>query len=176
MVWNSVASGFLLVNAPWEGKVTRNHKLDCGPAVKSALFPTRVNRRRKGRRPGLMAGVDLLSHLGVILDLPHGRVWMRRDQLARIPDRIRSGLHVEFVEIDDIRRLKVVTISPSSPATSLLKLGLRKSMFIEKINGVSANELDLWEVNQYLQGVYGSTLQLEWHQKKEAKIVPFKLR
>jgi hypothetical protein len=124
----------------------------------------------------LNAGMELLGRGTFILDLGHGRIWFAPNGLALPIVQNQSGLNLEYVFVEGDRNLKVVSIKKGSTAESLHKEGLRPGMTILSLDSKSADDMDTWEVEQRLSGVYGPKLNIEWKTgKKTSKIGPLAL-
>jgi hypothetical protein len=160
--------------------------IGCGPlTVARDLRPTYPQAPHEGSRdsgpldagyPAANVGVPLLARGPFIFDLPHGRLWLDRASLDETVPRNLSGLTVDYVMKKRGRVLEVAGIRKGSRAAALLKQGLRPGTVISEVDSRAAEELDLWEVERRLAGVYGDTVTLEWASKSGRKIAPLKVR
>ena len=129
------------------------------------------------KNPGATLGMPVLGRGSVTIDLPHGRLWMAKSGLrAEIPVN-RSGLNVKYVDEDGDRVLRVAELNSrsGSPAAELVRMGLKKGMRISEVDGKPAEDLDLWNVNQRLSGIYGNTVIIKWKTANGIKIGALKL-
>jgi hypothetical protein len=95
-------------------------------------------------------------------DLPHDRIWISTKP-ALEPKMPPPGLELGFQLIGGERVLKVKKLVPGSLASKQLSsAGLKPGVEILQVDGTSANEMDLYQVNQHLNGKWGPTVVLEW--------------
>jgi hypothetical protein len=112
---------------------------------------------------------------GIVFDLPHGRVWYSPQELTAPEFKNTSGLSLKYDYLKGDRVLLVKSIGRGSQAQQLEKAGLKPGMVITEIDQLPANELDLWEVNRRLSGVYGDTVKLTWKTAQGFKAEPLKV-
>lgn len=98
----------------------------------------------------------------IVFDLPHGRVWYSPEELAAPEYKNNSGLNLEFTYIKGDRSLVVRSIGKGTVAQQLEKKGLKKGMAVTEIDGLPSIDMDLWEINRRLSGVYGDVVNLQW--------------
>ncbi|MCM2323450.1 MAG: hypothetical protein NDJ90_09335, partial [Oligoflexia bacterium] len=176
--WDTGAEAALIVRSPealGRAKKTGDWTLRCaGHTIATQLEPLSPDSEAPGT--DLIVGMPLLSRGPVFFDLPHGRVWFRKQGLlAELPEN-RSGLELRYVDKRGERQLVVAAIRKGSPAEALRKAGLKPGDVIEELDSRPATELDLWEVERRLGGVYGDTVTLLWGSEKSVKVVPLKVR
>jgi hypothetical protein len=111
----------------------------------------------------------------VVFDLPHGRVWYSPEELSAPEYKNKSGLTLNYVYIKGDRALVVQSIKSGSVAQQLEKAGLKKGMVITEIDGLPTLEMDLWEVNRRLAGVYGDEVKLKWQSPKGFQVEPLRV-
>jgi hypothetical protein len=111
----------------------------------------------------------------LVFDLPHGRVWYSPEELAAPEYKNTSGLNVDYTYLKGDRVLEVKSIGKGSVAQQLEKAGLKKGMVITEIDHLPTLDMDLWEVNRRLAGVYGDVVQVTWQTPKGYKAEPLKL-
>jgi hypothetical protein len=111
----------------------------------------------------------------MVYDLPHGRVWYSPEELAAPEYKNTSGLTLNYIYIKGDRALVVQSIQPKSVASQLEKAGLKKGMVVTEIDGLPTLEMDLWEVNRRLAGVYGDTVKLKWQTQKGIQVEPLRV-
>jgi hypothetical protein len=113
----------------------------------------------------LRIGMEILNRSNFFLDLPHGRIWFPKD-VAEVPiPENRSGLILEFFDRRGDRALKVIDARKGSAD---LGEGVRpvKGSEILEVDGIASSEMDLWQVNRRLSGVYGGSVRLKWKNGK----------
>ena len=124
----------------------------------------------------LDAGMELMARDQFFMDLGHGRIWFNPQGLALPIVQNHSGLNLEFNYFDGERELKVIGIRKASPSEVLRKAGLKVGDTVMSLDSKSVDEMDTWEVEQRLAGVYGDSVAVEWKTgKKSSKIAPMKL-
>ncbi|MFL5815865.1 MAG: hypothetical protein ACJ763_20015 [Bdellovibrionia bacterium] len=111
----------------------------------------------------------------IVFDLPHGRVWYSPEELAAPEYKNKSGLTLNYTYIKGDRALVVQSIKSGSVAQQLEKAGLKKGMIVTDIDGIPALEMDLWEVNRRLAGVYGDEVKLKWQSPKGFQVEPLRV-
>ncbi len=111
----------------------------------------------------------------IVFDLPHGRVWYSPQELAAPEYKNTSGLKLGYTYIKADRVLVVEAIGNSTTARTLERAGLKKGMIVTEIDHVPALEMDLWEVNRRLSGVYGDVIKLTWKSPQGIKSEPLKV-
>jgi C-terminal processing protease CtpA/Prc len=111
----------------------------------------------------------------IVFDLPHGRVWYSPEELAAPDYKNTSGLTLNYTYIKGDRALVVQSIQPKSVASQLEKAGLKKGMVVTEIDELPTLEMDLWEVNRRLAGVYGDTVKLQWQTQKGFQVEPLRV-
>jgi len=126
--------------------------------------------------PAADVGMGFLGRGSFVLDLPHGRVWLAKQSLD-VPVRMnRSGLEVQYIFREGERVLIVEKLEKRTPADALFEAGLRPGMILTQVDSKPAEDMDLWEVEQRLAGVYGEMVTVQWNSKKgTSKIVPLRL-
>ncbi|HTL11824.1 MAG TPA: hypothetical protein VL588_05020 [Bdellovibrionota bacterium] len=119
-------------------------------------------------------GMDLLGRGPFALDFPNGRVWFEPKALDRGPLLgALPGLVLEFQYEKGERHLRVSDLKPEGPVPrTLQQAGLKPRMEILTINGTSAGDMDLWEVERALRGDRGKVVTLKWRAGKEDKTFP----
>jgi hypothetical protein len=111
----------------------------------------------------------------IVFDLPHGRVLYSPEELSAPEYKNQSGLNLDFTYIKGDRELVVKSIGKGSVAQQLEKAGLKKGMVVTEIDGLPTIEMDLWEVNRRLSGVYGDTVKLQWKTPQGFKLEPLRV-
>ena len=124
----------------------------------------------------LNAGMELMGRGEFTFDLGHGRLWFNPQGLVLPIVQNHSGLNLEFTYYEGDRYLKIMGIRKDSPADALRKAGLEIGATVLSLDSKSVDDMDTWEVEQRLSGVYGETVAVEWKTgKKSSKIAPIKL-
>lgn len=111
----------------------------------------------------------------LVFDLPHGRVLYSPEELAAPEYKNQTGLSLDFTYIKGDRALIVKSIGKGSVAQQLEKAGMKKGMVVTEIDGLPTIEMDLWEVNRRLSGVYGDTVKLQWKTQQGFKVEPLRV-
>jgi C-terminal processing protease CtpA/Prc len=111
----------------------------------------------------------------MIFDLPHGLLWYSPEELAAPEYKNTSGLKLNYTYLKGDRVLVVQSIGRGTVAEQLEKAGLKKGMVITDIDDIPALDLDLWEVNRRLSGVYGDKVTLKWKTSKGVVTEPLQL-
>lgn len=147
------------------------YDLECGGQALAREVPI---SREELQQKEFRVGAAILGRSSFVLDLPHGRIWFPEGIASQPVPQNDSGLELEYVlSAKRDRVLKVRRILRDSPADELRKAGLAPGAVIEKIDHKPADEMDLWEVEQRLSGVRGSTVTIQWEGKNgEIKIAP----
>lgn len=102
--------------------------------------------------PGATVGIQALARGPVVFDLPHGRVWFRKDTLLKPPVQNGTGVVVEYGGASGKRSL-LVRSAGKTPATSSLRAqGFGVGTEILEIQGKPADEMDSFDVEQLLAG------------------------
>ncbi len=123
------------------------------------------------KTPGMTVGMSLLGQTSFTLDLPHGRIWFAPGSLPlKEKSKNTSGLRLTYELQDNDRLLRVTSLDPRSPAHALGRDGLRPGMVVTQVDFKPVEEMDQWEVNQRLSGIYGSRVTLQWKTKKGLKV------
>ena len=178
--WNTAETDVAEVHVPWRSKAAGRGtwQLKCrGQLLASDLLPDSSQKPRETSTvrtavPGADIGVPLLARGNFIIDLPHGRLWFSKESLSAKVPRNESGLELSYDFHDGERVLKVQSVAQKSPAAVLLKAGLKPGMVITQLDSKNADDMDEWEVDQRLSGVYGPTVNLAWETKRGIKIAP----
>lgn len=110
-----------------------------------------------------------------VLDLSNGRWWFLQGPEIPQPWVNRSGLDLQYVEVEKERHLHVARIAPGSAAAGLKRAGLKPGLEITQLNGEKTGELDQWQVDEMLAGKRTQTLTLEWASPAGPRIVPLAL-
>jgi hypothetical protein len=128
------------------------------------------------KEPAMSLGQGLLAQGRFTLDLPHGRIWFAPGTLP-LREKLKntSGLSLTYALEDRERVLRVQSVAAQSPASGLLREGLKSGTVITQVDSRPAEEMDQWEVNQRLAGVYGSQVTLQWETKKGLKLSVLRL-
>lgn len=121
-------------------------------------------------------GMNLLGRSEFIFDLPHGRLWLPRSVHGKPIPENHSGLQLVYGYHKGERVLRVDKVSSHGLSVTLVKAGLKPGMIITQIDQKPTEDLDQWEVDRRLSGVYADQVILQWDAKKQIKIVPFKIR
>jgi hypothetical protein len=108
-------------------------------------------------------GMEIMGRGQVTFDLGHGRIWFTDKGLQTPLVQNRSGLTLEYQYHNGERVLRVLGIHGKSEASKLPHAGIQVGMLISKIDSKEVSEMDQWEVDQRLSGVYGQSVILEWH-------------
>ena len=185
--WDTGSDVGLELYAPW-AKSARGAKGAWSLACGSEPIATHLERDMKtatssgrpqtlGKKsPGATIGMPVLGRGPFTVDLAHGRIWMAKSGLNARILRDDSGLKVKFVDEDGDRVLRVVEVKMKGPSAELIHMGLKRGQRLAEIDGKAAEEMDLWDVEQHLAGVYGSTVMIKWKTPKGVKIAALKLR
>jgi hypothetical protein len=186
--WDTGSVAGLEIHTPWK-QSTRGFKewsLSCsGASIISKLREGGVSLEAIGsgeagplsvRYPAATVGVSVLSRGRFALDLPHGRIWFDPKGLATQVPRNHSGLTVEFSFEKGERQLRVREIRPGSPSARLIRQGLKAGSLITRVGDRDASELDLWEVERHLAGVYGTDVVLAWKTGKDMRMATLATR
>jgi hypothetical protein len=187
VIWdtgNEEALEFNLPPSPQARAVSR-WDLNCGPAhIANRIQASVKEAQAMTDTMPLDVGVDLMARGPFTFDLGHGRIWFSPQGLALPIVQNHSGLNLEYIYYDGDRFLKVRGIKKKSASESLRKAGLKEGMTILTLDGKSTDDMDTWEVEQRLSGVYGDTVAVEWetgrtkvglHVVKKSKIAPISL-
>lgn len=165
------------VHVPWQSGVradlrarSAKWKIECDGFVFSESPPVEfpgVQAKTGGifaeYYPGINIGMALLGRGRFVFDLPHGRIWFDNAALRAQVPRNRTGIGLSFgFDSDGDRVLLVSKIISGSPAEVFARAGLKTGMTIEEIDSITATDLDAWEVERRLSGVYGDTVSLKW--------------
>lgn len=102
------------------------------------------------------------SVANIYLDLPHGKIWFSPEELAAPDFKNLSGIKLIYGYQSAQRVLEVSDIGQTSIANELKSVGFKKGVIVTDVDGIPASEMDLWEVNRHLSGVYGGTVRLKW--------------
>jgi hypothetical protein len=122
-------------------------------------------------------GMEVLGRGAITWDLGHGRLWFEKAALSAPIIQNHSGLNLEYQFINTERVLKVKAIRAHSPASALAKAGLRVGSLITSVDAHGIDELDQWDVDQRLSGVYGPSVDIEWKTSpKTQKVATLKVR
>jgi hypothetical protein len=193
--WNTGSSEGVEIHLPWQGELKKaraSHlsdlwKIQCD-AVSFAenikiLNPDPSETQGEGPFNRKSAAVDLgMSLLGssgkFTLDLPNGRIWFPKPlPFKKERPTNQSGLHVDFSMVPEVGRvLRVTKIEKNSSAEALLKAGLKPGMVITQVDSQPSEDLDLWQVEQRLAGIYGKVVTLQWKVKNELKMAPLQVQ
>jgi hypothetical protein len=186
--WDTGSEMSIEVHTPWSQQAKRGKspwEMQCGDVVVATDAPVsypnesdeHIGSPLRARMPAVNVGAELLGRGSVSLDMPHGRLWFSKENLSAPVMGNKSGLDLEFVYNKyGERELKVIKILPKSPAASLAQVGLKPGMQVTKIDTKEALEMDIWEVEQRLAGVFSSTIQIEWKTKDSLKLAPLTVR
>jgi hypothetical protein len=191
--WQSEARGAIGVKRPnsWE--------ISCGPAASTvattgapaapiaravqASFPKMEpyeNRAILEKVPAFSVGMALLGRARIFLDLPHGRIWFPAKTISADVRENRTGLELKYAFLKgntDQRGLFVKAIRPGSQAAqALAKRGLKVGMMISRFDTQNPEDLDAWQVNQYLAGAYGEQVTMQWKTSGGLKLGALKVR
>jgi hypothetical protein len=145
--------------APASGERERL-RLPENPLVETPVDDVRSDFR-KAALPAWDVGMSVLSRGRFVLDLPHGRIGLDPRAFEKPLLSNQSGLELVFIQDGMDRVLRVRSIRAKSPAARLNKLGLKAGVRIFNINGVAADEVDLWQVEELLAGREGPEVKLE---------------
>jgi hypothetical protein len=186
--WDTGSVAGVEIHTPWK-KTTQGAKewsLSCaGASIISKLREGGVSLEAIGsgesgplsvKVPAATIGVPVLSRGRFALDLPHGRIWFDPKGLANQIPRNQSGLTVEFGFEKGERQLRVREIRAGSPSARLIRQGLKAGSLITRVGDRDAAELDLWEVERHLAGVYGSDVVLAWKTGKDMRMATLATR
>jgi hypothetical protein len=122
-------------------------------------------------------GMEIMGRGQVAFDLGHGRIWFTETGLKTPLVQNRSGLTLEYQYHNGERVLRVLGIHGKSEASKLPRAGIQVGTLISKIDSKDVSEMDQWEVEQRLSGVYGPNVILEWHpNSKTEKTVNLQVR
>ena len=128
------------------------------------------------KNPGMTVGMSLLGQTSFTLDLPHGRIWFSPGSLPlKEKPKNTSGLRLTYELQDNDRLLRVTSLDPQSPARALGREGLSPRAIVTQVDFKPVEEMDQWEVNQRLSGIYGSRVTLQWKTKKGLKVATLRL-
>jgi hypothetical protein len=192
--WNTGNEESLTVHYPWTSKAEKvkpnSWKISCSSLTQTfefadsvqALFPSSDEGRTDqsllaSAIPAVEVGAPLLSRGDFTFDLPHGRLWFSPSTFQKnLGKPVDSGLVVRYEIKKGERLLKVMKIRPHSHAQSLIRAGLKPGMTLLQVDGIAADEMDLWDVNRHLSGVYDNVVTLQWATQGGLKIAPLKLR
>jgi hypothetical protein len=122
-------------------------------------------------------GMEIMGRGQMAFDLGHGKIWFTQKGLKTPLVQNRSGLTLEFQYHNGERVLRVLGIHGKSEASKLPHAGIEVGTLITKIDSKDVSEMDQWEVDQRLSGVYGPTVALGWSpSKKTEKTVNLQVR
>ena len=188
--WDTGSDTFLDLHLPWQkaAKTGKNWGLVCNSERLGKDIPVSFPKPETEREfetdrgplsqkfPAADVGMGFLGRGSFVLDLPHGRVWLAKQSLD-VPVRMnRSGLEVQYIFREGERVLIVEKLEKRTPADALFEAGLRPGMILTQVDSKPAEDMDLWEVEQRLAGVYGEMVTVQWNSKKgTSKIVPLRL-
>jgi hypothetical protein len=121
-------------------------------------------------------GIPVLSRGPFTLDLPHGRIWFSKKNLeGKVPEN-RTGLMVAYSFARNDRILKALRVAKASPSGELRRHGLVEGTQILEVDDRPVEEIDLWEVERRLAGVYGPMVKIRWQAGKIVKFASLKTR
>lgn len=180
--WDTASERAMDIHAPYSGADARKGggrlwSLDCEDQVIARQIPATFHPDAGPRSaysrsyPSANIGMPVLGRGAFTFDLPHGRIWFDRLGLLKPVPENRTGLSLKYILSEGERVLRVSKIEPGSPAAKLAKSGLNEGTAIQDIDGKPAEDLDSWEVEQRLSGVYGDKVTLSWERKKGELVV-----
>ncbi len=173
-LWDTGSETALDIHFPWQKPAKRagsRWNVSCPP-----LEVAKGVDASETSNPATTIGMPILGRGDFTFDLSNGRLWFAKDAIAAPVPQNRTGLELNYVFVRGDRALKVVAIRPRSPAASLIKDGLRIGALITQMDSKSAGDMDFWEVEQRLSGVYGEWVTLEWSTRRGLKIAPLRVR
>lgn len=105
---------------------------------------------------------QMRSHVPMILDLPHGRVWYPPTSEAPKPKKkVKSaGIKLKFVMEKGSRYLRVVSLDRKIP-------GITEKMNILRISDFFVRYLNQWTIDEILKGAWGDEIELEYRDSKD---------
>lgn len=171
--WDTGSEAAIAFHSPWTELASAARSptdLDCGPEIKlMSPIPAREIESApeiKTRVPSATLGAAFLGRGSVTFDLPHGRIWPDPAGL-KLPIPInQTGIQLEFrlkssESSERILRVKALD-RKQSQADQLAREGLGVGTRVLRVDGVPADELDEWDIDQRLAGVYSKQVQLSW--------------
>ncbi|MGK5082164.1 retropepsin-like aspartic protease [Bdellovibrionota bacterium FG-1] len=198
--WDTGREAALDVHVPWQKSaraanaahssgLSNQWDVRCGVNPNSpiaqgvpASFPVMdpyENKAILDKVPAVSIGMALLGRGRVFLDFPHGRIWFPAKTSSEVIRENKTGLKLKFEMVKgkfDKRELLVRGLGHNPIVKSLVSRGLKKGMRIIRIDEIDADELDTWEVEQRLAGVYGEQVMLQWKTPKGLRLGALKVR